>query len=363
MFTVTKRSKWTFDTSGGVSMSAGAGTGGIGTITLKSPAGNSIMYTFAAVGASVGFSVKYGASGSSESFTSGGALYLLDRFGRDELTRDDIEGFFISRDASAALGMGISGSAMLIGIPLSSVPVEVLLQVLRSGDGLADAVGAATGHPLLVKLLMAPTTGASILGAILDKVSPATFESRAKALLLTGGQTAGGLGVGVSATIGYMWAPGVAKFAPDPRQSLPNIDLPIVETVTMRSALSSQDESDVIRLPGDLLFGFDRADIRPAAETALRKAATLIQQRQPRALSVEGHTDAIGEAGYNVVLSNRRAHAVARWLASRKVAKSSAIHTKGWGKMRPVAPNTRPDGSDDPAGRQKNRRVEIWLIR
>jgi outer membrane protein OmpA-like peptidoglycan-associated protein len=54
---------------------------------------------------------------------------------------------------------------------------------------------------------------------------------------------------------------------------------------------------------------------------------------------------------------------VARWLASRKVAKSSAIHTKGWGKMRPVAPNTRPDGSDDPAGRQKNRRVEIWLIR
>jgi outer membrane protein OmpA-like peptidoglycan-associated protein len=362
MLTVTKRSDWSFDTSGGVSMSVGAGTGGMGTITLKSPIGNKIMYTFVAAGAGIGFSVKYGASASSESYWSAGAIYLLDRFARNELTRDDVEGFFISHDASAAVGVGISGSAMLIGIPLSSIPAEVLVQLLRSGDGVADAVSAAVGHPLLVKILMAPT-GASILGAILDKISPTTFESRAKALLLTGGQTTGGLGLSASATIGYMWAPDAAKLAPPPGQWMPDIVVPTIETVTTRSALPSQDEADVIRLPGDALFGFDRYDIRPDADVTLRKAAALIQQKSPRALSVEGHTDAIGDAGYNFTLSNQRAHAVARWLINRKVMKASAVHTKGWGKMRPVSPNTRGDGLDDPMGRQRNRRVEIWLIR
>jgi photosystem I P700 chlorophyll a apoprotein A2 len=35
--------------------------------------------------------------------------------------------------------------------------------------------------------------------------------------------------------------------------------------------------------------------------------------------------------------------------------------TKGFGATKPVAPNQKPDGSDDPEGRQKNRRVEIIL--
>jgi OOP family OmpA-OmpF porin len=36
-----------------------------------------------------------------------------------------------------------------------------------------------------------------------------------------------------------------------------------------------------------------------------------------------------------------------------------AVH--GWGKSRPIAPNTQPGGADDPEGRQKNRRVEITV--
>jgi outer membrane protein OmpA-like peptidoglycan-associated protein len=39
----------------------------------------------------------------------------------------------------------------------------------------------------------------------------------------------------------------------------------------------------------------------------------------------------------------------------------SRITTQGWGETKPVAPNKKPDGSDDPEGRQKNRRVEIVL--
>jgi outer membrane protein OmpA-like peptidoglycan-associated protein len=40
-----------------------------------------------------------------------------------------------------------------------------------------------------------------------------------------------------------------------------------------------------------------------------------------------------------------------------------ALETRGWGAKRPVAPNAKPDGSDDPEGRQKNRRVEIVIAK
>ncbi len=41
----------------------------------------------------------------------------------------------------------------------------------------------------------------------------------------------------------------------------------------------------------------------------------------------------------------------------------AAIKTRGWGKTKPIAPNTKPDGSDDPDGRAKNRRVEITVTK
>jgi outer membrane protein OmpA-like peptidoglycan-associated protein len=159
-----------------------------------------------------------------------------------------------------------------------------------------------------------------------------------------------------------MWS-GAPSLAPPPGQWTPNLTVPTIETVTIRSALTSQDEADVIRLPGDALFAFDRYDIRPAAEATLLQAAALIQQKLPRALSVEGHTDAIGNSGYNFMLSNQRANAIKHWLVNRNVMKASAIETRGWGKMRPIAPNTQTSGLDDPKGRQKNRRVEIWMIK
>jgi photosystem I P700 chlorophyll a apoprotein A2 len=47
------------------------------------------------------------------------------------------------------------------------------------------------------------------------------------------------------------------------------------------------------------------------------------------------------------------------WLVAHKVATPMTSH--GWGSTKPVAPNTKPDGSDDPSGRQKNRRVGITI--
>ena len=166
---------------------------------------------------------------------------------------------------------------------------------------------------------------------------------------------------GLSDSLGFCQA---GKSVKPPVETVPDIVLPTSpEEVTMRFSSTSQDESSVIRLSGDMLFDFDRSDIKPAAEATPLKVGAHIRQKSPRYVPVEGHTDAIGDASYNMGLSNRRARSVAGWLGARNVIKASAIMTKGWGKSKPVAPNRRADGSDDTDGRAKNRRVEIWLVK
>jgi outer membrane protein OmpA-like peptidoglycan-associated protein len=60
-------------------------------------------------------------------------------------------------------------------------------------------------------------------------------------------------------------------------------------------------------------------------------------------------------------LSDNRAAAVKSWLVENAGVSASRITTRGWGETKPIASNTKPDGSDNPAGRQKNRRVEITI--
>ena len=76
---------------------------------------------------------------------------------------------------------------------------------------------------------------------------------------------------------------------------------------------------------------------------------------------IAGHTDAKGDASYNQKLSERRANAVKDWFVTKEGLQNVTFVTEGFGKQQPVAPNTKPDGSDDPEGRQKNRRVEITI--
>ena len=107
----------------------------------------------------------------------------------------------------------------------------------------------------------------------------------------------------------------------------------------------------------DALFEFDKAELTPAAGKVLAELELLIRREGKHPLLVEGHTDAIGPAEYNRQLSEKRARAVQSWLESN----GSSGSVRGYGKTRPVAPNTNPDGTDNPDGRQKNRRVEIVI--
>ena len=115
-----------------------------------------------------------------------------------------------------------------------------------------------------------------------------------------------------------------------------------------------------ISLQGEILFDFDKSNLRPAAESTLAQVAKMIGSYSKAQVLIEGYTDAKGSGSYNAKLSDRRAVSVKNWFAQHGVAANS-MQTHGWGAAKPVAPNTHPDGSDDPDGRQKNRRVEITI--
>jgi outer membrane protein OmpA-like peptidoglycan-associated protein len=112
-----------------------------------------------------------------------------------------------------------------------------------------------------------------------------------------------------------------------------------------------------IELSSDVLFDFDKADLLPKAIPALEKVSTVLKSYPNAFCSVKGHTDNKGSKEYNQKLSERRADSVKNWLLAHGVSSRMAI--RGWGATKPVAPNTLPDGRDNPVGRQKNRRVEI----
>ena len=128
------------------------------------------------------------------------------------------------------------------------------------------------------------------------------------------------------------------------------IDLQVKETATEVR----------IELAADVLFDFDKATLLPKAEDTLKKAAEFIRQRAAGVVRIEGHTDAKGDDAYNQRLSERRAESVQKWFARNGLARVR-FSSRGFGKTQPVAPNTKPDGADDPEGRQKNRRVEIVI--
>jgi outer membrane protein OmpA-like peptidoglycan-associated protein len=108
----------------------------------------------------------------------------------------------------------------------------------------------------------------------------------------------------------------------------------------------------------DALFDFDKHNLRPDAEATLEAALPEIAKAAGKPARVEGHTDGKGSDAYNMKLSEARGRTVRDWLGGHgAIPPSTPI--KAFGKRVPIAPNTTPDGHDDPEGRQKNRRVEI----
>ncbi|CAN5668819.1 hypothetical protein BH10CYA1_BH10CYA1_41910 [soil metagenome] len=111
----------------------------------------------------------------------------------------------------------------------------------------------------------------------------------------------------------------------------------------------------------DALFDFDKAFLNLRAEQTLTALGPMLAKDKNYEIKVEGHTDGIGTDEYNQDLSERRANAVQYWLIDKKFIKASTVI--GFGKKHPIAPNTKKDGTDNPSGRQLNRRVEVVVDR
>ena len=115
----------------------------------------------------------------------------------------------------------------------------------------------------------------------------------------------------------------------------------------------------LITLEDGVLFDFGKSDIRPDAAQTLKSLASVLNNAKVPAAHIYGHTDSVSDEAFNQQLSEARANAVKNDLAKNGV--TATLDATGYGESKPVAPNENADGSDNPAGRALNRRVEIFI--
>lgn len=119
-------------------------------------------------------------------------------------------------------------------------------------------------------------------------------------------------------------------------------------------AVAVLGSSKRVSVPAEVLFAFDRDTLADGAAAELDRVVKAIASSPRTRVTIEGHTDDVGADEYNLALSERRAQAVAAYLAGKGIDRIR-INAKGFGKGWPVAPN---DGEE---GRRRNRRVEIVI--
>lgn len=115
---------------------------------------------------------------------------------------------------------------------------------------------------------------------------------------------------------------------------------------------ATQTQRGMVLTLGDVLFDLNKATLQRPAQSVIARLAGFLREYPDRRVRVEGYTDSTGSDEYNRQLSEERARAVQQALVDQGVA-ADRIETQGFGEQYPVASN------EDPAGRARNRRVEI----
>jgi outer membrane protein OmpA-like peptidoglycan-associated protein len=116
-------------------------------------------------------------------------------------------------------------------------------------------------------------------------------------------------------------------------------------------------EGDTIRLsiPGNITFATGQANIVTNFYPVLNDVAKVLNRYEKTKLSIEGHTDSVGDTASNQQLSTQRANSVAAYLESTGTS-GQRLQTLGFGESQPIASN------DTAQGRQQNRRVELRVL-
>ncbi len=112
----------------------------------------------------------------------------------------------------------------------------------------------------------------------------------------------------------------------------------------------------------NILFEFDSSELTAESKAQIEKGILRTLVENPEIIVELGaHTDNKGADSYNKRLSQQRAESVVNYIKSRGIS-SQRLVAKGYGADQPVAPNSNPDGSDNPEGRAQNRRTEFKVI-
>jgi outer membrane protein OmpA-like peptidoglycan-associated protein len=163
-------------------------------------------------------------------------------------------------------------------------------------------------------------------------------------------------------SVAVIATPTIAQTPTMSRRDVRPLEFKIDELVFKIEPMTTETEDMVeVTLAADVLFDFDKADIKEVAAASLKEVGDLIRANGSGEIKIVGYTDAKGDDAYNQRLSEQRATSVKTWLATREAIPSARMVTSGGGENSPVAPNTKPDGTDDPEGRALNRRVTITI--
>jgi OmpA-OmpF porin, OOP family len=117
----------------------------------------------------------------------------------------------------------------------------------------------------------------------------------------------------------------------------------------------------VFRL-NNVFFDFDKYNLRPESYVELDRVVKFLNEYPNIEIEMSAHTDSKGADDYNMTLSDNRARSVMEYILSKGIA-ASKIVSKGYGETKPVAANANTDGTDNPEGRQLNRRVEFKILK
>ncbi|MFZ6000146.1 MAG: OmpA family protein, partial [Bacteroidota bacterium] len=120
-------------------------------------------------------------------------------------------------------------------------------------------------------------------------------------------------------------------------------------------------EKNKIFVLNNIYFELDQSDIRPDAARELDKLVELLNDNPEIKIEMSSHTDSIASNSYNMALSQRRAESTVAYLVKKGIDPQRLV-AKGYGESKPIARNTNRDGTDNPEGRQRNRRTEFKIL-
>ncbi|MEZ2338996.1 OmpA family protein [Mucilaginibacter sp. RCC_168] len=112
----------------------------------------------------------------------------------------------------------------------------------------------------------------------------------------------------------------------------------------------------------NVLYDFNKATLRPESKVVLDTLIGVLKDNPTIKVELSAHTDSIGSNKYNDKLSQARAQSCVTYIISKGID-AARVFAKGYGKRKPIAPNSLPNGKDNPAGRQLNRRTEFKVLK